>query len=261
MTVFSSGMSHRSFLWQITAVSFALGITLALTWNAATQVGHGSAPPIREGFVYGSTFSDSARQTSGLEDEVRHLRHQNQDLNDELAKRTGVASAINQELKDAEEFGGLTDVDGPGVQVTLNDSHKRPAMPGDPLSLNVLIHDADIAQVVNELKVAGAEAVAVNGQRIVSSSTIRCVGPVIQINGVQEAPPYIVQAIGDPAAMYGGINLPNGVLDQLRQQDPAMVHVAKVPRIHLAAFDGSTQMRFAHVPGKDQHDSSSEREQ
>src|SRR5262249_31305150 len=106
----------------------------------------------------------------------------------------------------------------------------------------------DIANVVNELKAAGAEAIAVNGQRVVGSTAIRCVGPVVHVNDVPAAPPYVVLAIGDQNALLGGLNLPGGGLDGLRHFDTDMVRIEKKQTLHIPAFAGITQMRFARPP-------------
>jgi len=256
MTVFSSSMNHRSYYWQITAVCFVLGLILAAAWHTVSQVTRAGDGPHREGFFFGNGANVSAKKLKDDQDEINHLRRQNQDLNDQISRRTGAASALNRQLKDAEIFAGLTEVAGPGVRITLTDSARRDTVPSDPLSLNNLIHDVDIAQVVNELKIAGSEAIAVNGQRIVASSTIRCVGPVIQINGVPAAPPYIIDAIGDQNAMYGGVNMQSGVLDQMRRQDMNMVRVDRKPELNLPAYAGSTRMRYAHTPKTSKDDAS-----
>ncbi len=256
MTVYSSGMGHRSYLLQITGVCFVLGLILAADWHTVSQVARAGEVPHREGFFFGYAATVPTKELTSAQDEINHLRRQNQDLNDQLAKRNGVTNTMNQELKDARMFAGLTDVVGPGVQVTLFDSAKHDDTPGDTLSLNSLVHDVDIWRVVDELKIAGAEAVSINGQRIASASTIRCVGPVIQINGLPAAPPYVIQAIGDQSSLWGGVNLQNGVLDQMRRFDLNMVRVERKAELHLPAYAGSTRMRFTHTPKPSSEDAS-----
>lgn len=248
MTVYSSGMNHRSYYLQITVVCFVLGLILAAAWHTVSQVTSSGVGVYREGFVFGDGATVPAKKLNEDEDEIKHLRAENQKINDQLAKRTGATSTLNQELKDARLFAGLTEVEGPGVKITLTDSPKRETFPNDPLALTNLIHDRDIAEVVNELKIAGADAVAVNGQRIANTSTFRCIGPVIQINGLPAAPPYVIEAIGDQSAMFGGLNLPDGVLDQIRRMDRNMVRIERKPMLHLPAYAGSTRMRFARAP-------------
>lgn len=257
MTVYSSGMNHRSYTAQITVVCFVLGLILAAAWHTVSQVSRsGVAAPVGFSFGEGGGTTISAKKLLEDEDEIKHLRAQNQKINDQLSKRNGATGTMNQELKDARMFAGLTEVTGPGVQITLTDSLKRETFPNDPLALTNLIHDRDIAEVVNELKIAGADAVAVNGQRITNTSTFRCIGPVVQINGLPAAAPYVILAIGDQNAMFGGLNLPDGVLDQIRRMDRNMVRIERKAKLHLPAYAGSTRMRFARTPKNSESDTS-----
>ena len=90
---------------------------------------------------------------------------------------------------------GLTDVEGPGVSVILNDS-KAENTTGD--EADYLIHDSDLLSVINELRDAGAQAISFNGERILATSEVRCAGSVVMVNGKRFAAPFIIYAIGDP---------------------------------------------------------------
>jgi len=254
MSVFSTGMNHRSFLWQITALCFVLGLLMSAAWQTATQIKRAGMTPQRPGFFYGSDFQVAAKKAAEYEKEINKL-------NGEIAhliKGKDAESEKNKKLAEYRLFAGLTQVSGPGVQVTLIDSNRHNSFGNDPLNLSNLIHDADIVMVVNELKAAGAEALSVNGERIIGISSIRCVGPVVHVNNVPAAPPYIIQAVGDQNALFGGINLPNGVLDRLRQFDATMVKVEKRDKMLLPAFAGGTQMHFAHEAKPNEESNSKE---
>ncbi len=87
---------------------------------------------------------------------------------------------------------GLTAVQGPGVIIRLDDSN---------LIASSIIHDTYLVETINVLKEAGAQAISVNGQRVLSTTEILCLGPSIRINGSREFPPYHIYAIGDPVAL------------------------------------------------------------
>ena len=109
---------------------------------------------------------------------------------------------------------GTTDVKGEGVIITLSDGET----PSDTSTrTDTLVHDSDVLTVVNELKAAGAEAISVNGQRIISTSAIRCVGPVIQVNYQKVAAPFEIKAIGNAQYLESAMNIKNGVVDMLKQ--------------------------------------------
>ncbi len=188
--------------------------------------------------VLNKQVSDQQRTITALQQNIAKLEN-------DLASGTSRAQALGEDLKKAKFLAGLTDVQGPGILVTLNDSKNR--IPGAPAAAIMpgLIHDTDINQTVNELKAAGAEAIAVNNQRLVAISPIRCAGPTIYVNNTPQTPAYVIRAIGDPATLQNALNLPGGVADQLRQIDPSMIQLHKVARVVVPAFSGATQPRYA----------------
>lgn len=154
-------------------------------------------------------------------------------------------SVISQDLENAKFLAGLTDVTGPGVIVTLNDSKKR--FPDAPLAVQMggIVHDTDINQVINELKAAGAEAVSLNDERVVALTAVRCAGPTVYCNNSPQTPPYVIQAIGDPTVLAQAMRLPGGIYDQLSDMDPEMIRISQAKTLHLAAYNGATQPRYA----------------
>ncbi len=106
-----------------------------------------------------------------------------------------VANTKLLELEELKYLSGLTDVKGPGIIVTLNDAEKLED--GDNV-LDRLIHDKDILHIMNELRVAGAEAISINNERVIATSEQICAGPTIKINSNRYAVPYEIKAIGDP---------------------------------------------------------------
>ncbi|HTQ12018.1 MAG TPA: DUF881 domain-containing protein [Fimbriimonadaceae bacterium] len=186
-----------------------------------------------------------------MSDEVKTLRAENDKLQKALGDRNSSTKVLNEGLEQAKAFAGLTDVQGPGLKVTLTDSTKSTMGESQIEQTNAIIHDMDILKVTNELFAAGAEAIDVNGHRIVTTSSFRCVGPVIQVDGVPVASPVVVRAIGDPGALEGGLNLPGGVLSLIRMFDPNMVQIEQVKEMRIGAYGGSTETHFAKaVEGK-----------
>jgi len=114
-------------------------------------------------------------------------------------------------LDNAKLLAGLTTVKGEGVVIILQDSTDT------NMSIEAgLVHDTDIMSIVNELRAAGAEAISVNGQRILSTTAIRCVGPTIQINGTKVASPFHIKAIGNAKYLESALNIKGGVVDSLK---------------------------------------------
>ncbi|MBR6646658.1 MAG: DUF881 domain-containing protein, partial [Clostridia bacterium] len=90
-----------------------------------------------------------------------------------------IVKSLTEQLKLAEILAGTTAVEGSGIIVTLNDSQEKSTT--NPESF--IIHDEDLRKVINELFSAGAEAISINDERLITTSSIRCVGPTILING------------------------------------------------------------------------------
>ena len=101
---------------------------------------------------------------------------------------------------------GYQKVKGKGVIIELMDSEDEVGDGENPN--NLLIHDQDILILLNDLKVAGAEALSVNGQRIVAESEVKCSGATITINGTTYGQPFIVKAIGDPKQLEAAVLSP-----------------------------------------------------
>jgi len=193
---------------------------------------------------------DLTEEMAKLRAEVLKLREEKTKLEIAASSKTDLSEELNNTLQEAKVFAGLTEVEGPGVTVILKDSKK----PTEELpNINdAIIHDADVVRVINELWNAGAEALTVNNKRAGPTTSYRCVGSVIVVDGARFAAPIVIRAIGDPDALYGGLNLPGGVLSEIRDLDPAMVEIAVTKNMTFEAFDGSTSRKFAKVPQKEE---------
>lgn len=132
----------------------------------------------------------------------------------------GAANRVQAEFDELAVPAGLTAVHGPGVRVELDDALDG-AVDGAGVN-DVIIHEEDLQAVINALWAGGAEAVAVNGQRLLTTTSIRCVGNVLLLHGNTYSPPYRIEAVGDP----------HGMTDEL-ERDPGASRFAE----HAARFD------------------------
>ena len=103
-------------------------------------------------------------------------------------------SGPSEALTTMRERMGLVAAEGPGLVVTLDDSAERESPSGNLNDL--VIHSQDVQAVANGLWGAGAEALAVNGQRVIPTSAILCVGNTLLINGTVHSPPFRFAALG-----------------------------------------------------------------
>ena len=167
---------------------------------------------------------------------------------DELERREAAglkgAQSIQDSLQQAKLLAGTTPAHGPGVVVTLNDSPKlNPEETSEDIISDYLVHDYDIRQIVNELFSSGAEAVSVNGQRMIATSSIRCVGSAILVNSVQVAPPIMIKAIGDADVLEKSLELRGGAAENLFLLD--MIEITQQEDIVVPAYQGAIRFDVA----------------
>ena len=122
---------------------------------------------------YKEKYDNQIKELGEAEEELEKERQDSTKNNAELEKK-------EEEIKTGNKIIGLAEVNGPGVIITLADSKKDINSVLDPNSL--VVHDADVLSVINELENAGAEAISINEQRIIPTSGIVCGGNIIDIN-------------------------------------------------------------------------------
>lgn len=238
---FAARLNSNSWVWPVAFVSLLLGMMISMAWiKEGTRQRRSLDPDVARRITEGSIDLDELQK---LSQEVNKLQREKTKLEEAIANTSKATKVLNEGLQQAKLFAGLTDVEGPGVTVTLRDGEE-----GGSLPMDRIIHDGDVLRVVNELWASGAEAIEVNGHRIVAASSFRCVGPVIHVEGVPIASPIVIRAIGDPSTLMGAMNLAGGVLDELREVDKSMVQLDRVAKHRFRAYNGNTTRRFLTVP-------------
>ncbi len=172
----------------------------------------------------------SARTRFNVSMELKSLRSETEILRahrDDLEKKLEEAEyalddlkihyedILRQELSEYEALAGMEDLYGQGIILFVQDGVREPKE-GESIS-NYIIHDLDLQIIVEELRNAGAEAISINGERVLyDKSPIKCVGPVIMVGGRQVAPPFEIRAIGNRNELAASMNAPDGFIEILR---------------------------------------------
>lgn len=184
-----------------------------------------------------------------LRDELIAQEEKNRKLQQELAEKqqqvlkiekqlSNVAETFHRLAEDAEKFRmylGKVKVKGEGVQVTLADADYSPS--GKSVN-NYIVHEHHVFKVINELYISGANAVAINGQRLTRKSYILCNGPVIEVDGYQHPAPFVITAIGEPDTMAEALYIKDGVRDLLVNENVQFT-LEKKDHIIMNAIYGS----------------------
>ena len=110
---------------------------------------------------------------------------------------------MESKIEDYKKINAEYDLIGEGIIVELRDSDKM-VKPGENPN-DFLVHDQDLLRIINDLKISGAEAISINGQRYMSFSEVKCSGPTVTINGKTYGQPFIIRAIGDKMDLEAAI--------------------------------------------------------
>ena len=202
----------------------------------------------------GSTVSGSQKQND-LKSQVLKMKekYENQyaDLErveKELEKEREGATNNNSELAELESkikkdnlILGNTDVTGAGIMVTLTDG-KTDATAIDPSYF--LVHAENILQVVNEMRNAGAEAISINGERVVNTTAISCDGNVIVVNGKKVNSPIQITAIG-LAELLSTLNRPGSTLENFKEDSGKIVDFKKNTKLEIQKYTGVINFKYA----------------
>jgi uncharacterized protein YlxW (UPF0749 family) len=183
-------------------------------------------------------LDEVTRRTDVLETEERRLT----DLVNELQSgRNSQETAQRAAEQNAEVQGilsGRLPAVGPGVRITIHE--------GDmPVRSQVLFN------VLEELRNAGAEAIEVNGVRLIASSYFSEDGDLVQVDGIPITSPFVWVAIGDPDTIQPALEIPGGAMPQVRSAD-ATAEVERLDEAEVAATTEPSEPRFARPDTSDQ---------
>lgn len=153
---------------------------------------------------------DYERKYKELEEKQETLETVRKDA----TKDSGRTKQLQEDLDNTNRLLGLTEVTGSGLILTLSDQDrmKLKETGGDPTQ--AIVHAEDLIQIINELKNSGAEAISINGQRIVAMSDIVSIsGDIIRINGERTTDPFEIKAIGETDRLLSALRIKGGFMD------------------------------------------------
>jgi uncharacterized protein YlxW (UPF0749 family) len=238
---------------RITVLASVSLATFLVAGLAATQFRSQPLPP-----------SNRVAREQALRQSVNQLQDQNTALKarvqaleagvkvgeDESARRSTAAQEVKAQLDEQKAFAGLSALHGPGLTVLLHDG-TDPNSSADQ-SLGWTIHYQDLQDIVNLLWASGAEAIAVNGQRIVPSTAFHYAGVNILVNNASRlSPPYTVIALGDPPALANGVGNPDQ-LAELKSRSRIYglgLSWLRSTRLSVPAYDATFLVKYAQPIG------------
>lgn len=185
---------------------------------------------------YERQYEEFKRMEKELEDSRKKATENNEGLKE-----------LEEKIKSANTLLGNTDVYGPGVIITLDDGKIEKTLDiitAENYSPN--IHGQNIRDVVYILKNAGAQAIEVNGERIVENTAFVCDGTVLSVNGVKINTPVTIQAIGVPELILSSLNMNSGILETFATQQKK-VEIKKSTKIYIKKYNGVFNFKYANT--------------
>lgn len=232
--------------------------TRAGPWRAAVPLTMGLAGLLFVASAVNSDGADLRPSGADLQTLVSERAHTVDDLVERVddaqvdVDRLGAAvddeavRDLRRQVAALEGVAGLTPVTGSGLIVTLDDAPADQSP--DRVDANALVvHQQDIQAFVNALWRGGAVAVSLQGQRLVSTTAVKCVGNTVVIEQVPYAPPYVIEAVGDQAALLRAMDESPGV--RLFRADARAyeleLRVDRTERVDVPAYKGRPALDYA----------------
>lgn len=227
-------------LFLVLALLGFLLVTAARTASATRA----SEAPRKERLI--SLIQERRSQIDDLDDAVRDLRGQ---LRRQESARSRTNRASADKARDAAILAaqaGASVVEGPGLRVKVSDAASIPADVQEASAYR--ISDVDLQLLVNALWAAGAEAIALNGNRIVATTSIRAAGETVVVNFRPLSPPYRLEAVGADDARFGSTEIARR-MRRWRTLFGLGFTTAKVGSLRLEPFTGRVGIGVA-TPGE-----------
>jgi len=177
-------------------------------------------------------FSSLNEESAALRDEISQLRLELAALQSSAERDQLARDAAQRQLTDLQILAGVVPARGPGVAVRISD-------PNGAFEFELLL------DLVQELRDAGAEAIAVNGRRVGGTTAFSSKGDAVTVDGQTVSQPYEVFAIGDPATLEVGLRIPGGAVDTLDALDGTKVTVERRSDVRVPALDHPPDFRSA----------------
>lgn len=231
----------------VALICFVLCFAVTLQYKSVTKNKSVGITQLRRTEELENQLINANQQIIDLKKENMQLTTDIDAYRQDAASKDSGSGALKSELEKALLIAGFTKVKGPGVTVTIADSTEteKQVQTAD----SYIVHDSDLRNVINELYSAGAEAVTVNGERLIGGSSVRCVGNTIIVNSKRCSSPFVIKAIGDADTLESALNIRGGVLDVLKLYK-INVNVTKSSEIELDKYNGAVNFIYAEKSEK-----------
>lgn len=181
----------------LTLVCIALGVIVSFEYKSIIQQQENEQKQV-------STITEAQGRIIELSAEVEALKQSKSELEDKLeilenGTNEEKIEKLRQENDLLKKFAGLTEVYGQGIVITLKYD--------DANDVSVSLSASLIQSLINELKASSAQAISINGERVLSMTEVRAVNNYLAVNGTSLYAPYTISVIGSPTSLESSLGV------------------------------------------------------
>jgi len=219
------------------------GLLVSLQWRTQQER---SELTVRYNAPLLDAASSLQNEQNTLKGQLAGLRAQLDDIQNGAASQSTASRDLQARIEELRAAAGLTERTGDGVLITLDDA--RSTSPAQTTNVDKSIcHSTDLIDIVNAAWRGGAQAIAINGERVVGSTSVYCVGSTIMVNGTLMSPPFAIAVIGPQNDLLAAYDDPNELRDIKQRRDVYGLgfHVARTSGLKVPPYGGALNVRYA----------------
>lgn len=235
-------MKKYSGMIVIGLLALFIGLVISIQITTTQGSDYGGLVPIAKAQGYEIELKKVRAEKEAIMEELVRLEDRMNQIEEEKANEDVFLKGVVSDLEKYKMASGVVDVIGPGVIITVDDPAPTEEYVDD-YSVIMLRYEL-LLSLVNKLKDAGAEAISINGQRIIVTTEISLAGDNVNINAVPTAPPYIIKAIGNSETIESTITIRFGIIEQMKSYG-LRISIKQKDEIEVPRFSGIIKFRYA----------------
>lgn len=229
--------------WMIGLICIVLGVFVAIQFKTVQKNVLQGLSPIQKSTQLVTELTKIKNERDLLQSEVETLEARLKEIEESESKGSVLIKNLNEDLNRYKALSGLVDVAGQGVEILID----NPQTSVDSTYESNLVYDYElILSLVNELNAAGAEAISINDQRVLSTTEIRAAGSDINVNKIPQNLPLIIRAIGNSVTLDNAVTNRMGIVAELRDRK-YVVEVKRMEKVTISKYAGVVEFRYANI--------------
>ncbi|MDD2484743.1 MAG: DUF881 domain-containing protein [Eubacteriales bacterium] len=244
-------MKNKGGIPVIGVLALLIGLLISVQIGTAESSDVGGLIPVAKAAGLEQELKELRAEKETIMQEYLDLEARLKEIEEQNSSEDALMQSMGGEIEKYKMSAGIVDVKGPGVIVTVDDPIPTEENPGDGYSTIMLRYDL-LLSLVNKLKDAGAEAISINGQRIITSTEISLAGDNVNINAVPTAPPYTIKAIGNPDTIESTLTIRYGIVETMRNNYALRVDISQEKELTISRYSGVIKFRYAVLADDDE---------